>query len=297
MKIIGIDDEKCIKCCDCVEACNSYLFNSPSTKVGDKKKVNFKDALDRCERCGHCISVCPTNAIIYEDAEKPLEFEEAKNPISIINYEDMVKVLRSRRSVRRFEQKSVPKEEIDAVLDAMRYAPSASNAQSWEYVVLTDLNKINELKTSVIEMMRLARKALKVGKLFKVFLPKNLKEEVSDPGVKCSLDNNIELYEKGVDPIFYGAPVVIITYAPEYGSMAGPDAGIALTYGMLAAQARGLGTCWIGFAQEALRRSKKNRKAYNIPKGMNVNGVLILGYPAIKYRRVPPREPLKVRWN
>ncbi len=208
-----------------------------------------------------------------------------------------MKVLRSRRSIRRFEQKSVPKEDIEAVLEAMRYAPSASNAQSWEYIVLTDSKMINDLITRAINIMRLARKALKVSKLIKPFLPKNLKDQVNNPGVKRSLDKNIKSYEKGDDPIFYGAPVVIIIYAPEYGSMSGPDAGIALTYGMLAAQSRGLGTCWIGIAQEALRRSKKNRKVYNIPKSMNVNGVLIMGYPEIKYRKVPPREPLKVRWD
>ena len=79
MKIIGIDDEKCIKCCDCVEACNSYLFNSPSTKVGDKKRVIFKDEFDNCEGCGQCISVCPSNALIFEDADDPCEYEEVKN--------------------------------------------------------------------------------------------------------------------------------------------------------------------------------------------------------------------------
>ena len=68
MKIIGIDDEKCIKCCDCVNACNNYLFTSPPTEVGDKKKVYFKDIFDRCEGCGQCISICSSNAIIFDDA-------------------------------------------------------------------------------------------------------------------------------------------------------------------------------------------------------------------------------------
>jgi len=79
VKIIGIDDEKCIKCCDCVKACNSHLFISPPTEAGDKKKVYFKDVFDRCEGCGHCISVCPLNAIIFEDADDPCEYEEVKN--------------------------------------------------------------------------------------------------------------------------------------------------------------------------------------------------------------------------
>lgn len=67
LKIIGIDNEKCIKCCDCVKTCISNLFNSPPTKPGDKKRVYFEDIYDRCEKCGQCISICPTNAIIYEE--------------------------------------------------------------------------------------------------------------------------------------------------------------------------------------------------------------------------------------
>jgi nitroreductase len=42
--------------------------------------------------------------------------------------------------------------------------------------------------------------------------------------------------------------------------MAGADIGIVLAHLMLAATTKGLGTCWIGFAQEALNSSKKNKQ-------------------------------------
>ena len=65
---------------------------------------------------------------------------------------------------------------------------------------------------------------------------------------------------------------------------------------MLAAQSLGLGTCWIGFAQRRLQNLSKLRKHFNIPKGFNVRGVLILGDPAIQYQRGPPRRELRVNW-
>ncbi|MBD3342244.1 MAG: 4Fe-4S dicluster domain-containing protein [Candidatus Lokiarchaeota archaeon] len=299
MKINGINEETCIKCASCVEDCPSHLFHSLPTKIGDKKKVIFEDPYGECIVCGHCIAVCPTEAILFEGAEEPKEFEGVKDPSSIVSYDSMIKVLRSNRSIRQYKSDSVPKKEIQAVLDAIRYAPSARNARSWKYLILTDKDKIDDLKNRTIKLLSLLRKMLKIGKYIKFLLPKDLKEQVKDPATKQGLDKLLDKSEQGEDLIFYNAPMVVILYAPSDLSdfLSGNDAGIAFTYGMMAAQARGLGTCWIGFAQAALNRSKKNKKAFDIPKDMNITGVMTLGYPDVKYHRLPPRNPLNVRWN
>lgn len=296
MRVTGINDEKCIKCRDCVKECPNDLYISPSTKTGEHRKVFFEDPYNRCNRCGHCVAICPTDAIIYEKGDPSYEFEGADKPEIMVDYDTAVKILRSRRSIRRYKKEPLPREDIEAVLEAMRYAPSASNKQSWEYLVLNTPEAIGKLREGVVGLMKLARKLLKIVKFIKPIIPKSLKERALDPGTKVDLDNFFLEMENGEDPVFYNAPTVIITYAPVYGHMAGNDAGIALTYGMLAAQARGLGTCWIGFAQEALLRNKKLRQYFNIPKDRTVNGVLILGYPAVKFKRAPPREPLKITW-
>jgi nitroreductase/NAD-dependent dihydropyrimidine dehydrogenase PreA subunit len=297
MKIKGIDDEKCIKCVECVKECPSHLFIKPETPLGEKRHILFEDPYNTCIECGHCLAICPTAAVLYEDAEKTIEFEDVSTPSSIVNYDDLIKILRSRRAIRRYESKPVPKEEISAVIDAMRYAPSARNAQSWGFIVLTDKEKIDRLKNEVIKMMVLLRKLVKYRKLLSLFFPKDLRKYINDPSTKRGLDDFFDNIEKGVDEIFYNAPVIIILYSPDNAGFAGNDAGIAFTYGMLAAQARNLGSCWIGYAQEVLRRYKKNRKWLEIPDNMNAYGVLIIGYPAVKYYRVPPRESLKIKWN
>lgn len=299
MKITGIDKEKCIKCEACVKDCPMFLFHAPETPAGEKKKIIFRDQYDTCITCGHCISVCPTDAILYEEAEKALEFEAAKKHNLLLNYDDLLKLLRSNRSVRQYKSKPVPKEDLEAILEAMRYAPSASNSQAWHYLVLTDPNKINRIRKATLKLLKTLKKLIKLVKPVSFLLPKNLKEQVKDPSRLVSLDNFIDRFHEGEDTVFFGAPVLLICYAPIYGGkiMAGEDAGIALTYGRLAAQARGIGSCWIGFALSTLSRSKKLRKWLNIPKNMQVTGVMILGYPAVKYQRVPPREPLNVRWS
>ena len=49
---------------------------------------------------------------------------------------DVEAAVRSRRSIRAFLDKPVPRETIDAILDAARYAPSGSNFQPWQVHVV-----------------------------------------------------------------------------------------------------------------------------------------------------------------
>ena len=50
----------------------------------------------------------------------------------------LVDVVLSRRSIRRYEQKEIPKDVLDKILDAARQAPSAANKQPWHFIVVTD---------------------------------------------------------------------------------------------------------------------------------------------------------------
>ena len=46
--------------------------------------------------------------------------------------------LRERRSAHRFTAAPVDQEQLDAILEAGRWAPSATNSQPWDFVVVTD---------------------------------------------------------------------------------------------------------------------------------------------------------------
>jgi len=298
MKIVGINDEKCIKCLACM-VCPAKLFIKPPTKTGEKRRIPFEDPYNRCIECGHCLSICPTDAVIFTDPEGPIQFEEIKNLSSLIDYEKLMKVLRSRRSIRKYNDKMVSEEDIKAVLEAMRYAPTARNAQEINYIVINDPEKIVKLRSAVENLWQKLLKLLNKARKIKFLLPKSLKKYVTDPSHRMSIENHLKRASEGIDDVFYGAPVVIILYVPPGLSkiMAGNDAGNAVTYGMLAAQARGLGTCWIGYAIEAINRFKENKEWLNIPKKNIVTGVFIIGYPTVQYHKVPPRKAQIVDWN
>lgn len=51
---------------------------------------------------------------------------------------DAIEALKGRRSVRVYDDRPVPKETIEEIIDTARLAPTANNVQPWEFVVITD---------------------------------------------------------------------------------------------------------------------------------------------------------------
>ncbi|MBN1677127.1 MAG: nitroreductase family protein [Candidatus Thermoplasmatota archaeon] len=58
---------------------------------------------------------------------------------------DVRTVISARRSIRRYEKKPLPAELLEELLESARQAPSASNAQRWSMVVVTDDEKKQRL--------------------------------------------------------------------------------------------------------------------------------------------------------
>ena len=294
LKILGINYERCIKCEKCISSCSPRLFSVEKKEM--EKKIIFHDPYRFCFRCGHCLAVCPTEAINYEGSEPTYEFKEAEDPSELLSYEELLKLTRARRSIRVYKDKSVPKEIIEKVLEVMKYAPSASNRQNQRFLVITDKEKISWLSDEVSNLMKLSKRLLPLKYIIAPFISPSLRRRLKSPRTKKNLENFFERQKSGEDRIFFEAPVVVILSAPPYSKMTGPDAGISITHGMFAAQSLGLGTCWIGFAQEYLTRFKKIRRKIGIPKNHNVYGVFTLGYPDIKFVRAPPRRERKIDW-
>lgn len=288
MRVIQVEIDKCTSCDECIEECPRSLF-----RMDERGRPPRHDDPKRyCMGCGHCIAVCPSNAIIYKyDSDGSSIPEFSKVP-----YGSALSHLASRRSVRRYKKTPVPKEDIEAVLEAIRYAPSGSNNRSWNFIVITNPAKIRFLAEQTISAFKLMRKMLSLKWLFRLFLPGKLKERLKGTAAEDGIDYVVGDFERGKDRILFNAPCVIIIHSPSYGHIAGIDAGIVVTQGMLAAQARGLGTCWIGFLIEVTFFNRKLRKWLGIPPDERVWGVFTLGYPAVTYYRVPPRDKLRVRW-
>ena len=158
MIIEGIDYNKCIDCGECVKVCPQILYFESRDKKEDR--FYFKDSYNLCVKCGHCIALCPKEAILYKDAEDAFNFEGTKKLEEIVPYEDLMKIIRMRRSMRVFKKESVPKEKIEKIIEAMRYAPSASNRQNWRYTVITNKEEIEYLRNENFKFFKMAKRTL-----------------------------------------------------------------------------------------------------------------------------------------
>jgi nitroreductase len=58
---------------------------------------------------------------------------------------EFYEVIKNRRSIREFEDKAIPQEVLERILDAGLKAPSSNHQRSWELIVYTDKDKIKEL--------------------------------------------------------------------------------------------------------------------------------------------------------
>ena len=63
---------------------------------------------------------------------------------------DIVDHILQRRSIRKFTDAPVPRERIDALLQAAMAAPSASNRRPWEFIVVTEPTQLRQLRTHLV---------------------------------------------------------------------------------------------------------------------------------------------------
>lgn len=60
---------------------------------------------------------------------------------------DVSEAIRTKRAVRQFSDKAVPKEDIMAVVNAGRRAQSSKNTQPWQFIAITDKETLKKLST------------------------------------------------------------------------------------------------------------------------------------------------------
>jgi len=59
---------------------------------------------------------------------------------------ELLNIIKSRRSVRRFKDEKIPKERLMKILEAGIWAPSGSNIQPWEFILVTGNDTIEKIK-------------------------------------------------------------------------------------------------------------------------------------------------------
>ncbi|MFC2014349.1 nitroreductase family protein, partial [Chloroflexota bacterium] len=186
--------------------------------------------------------------------------------------DQLVELVRKRRSIRRFKPDPVPAEYIGKILEAARWAMSGANGQPWEFIVVTNQDTKNKISEADNEQVKLSI-ALEMSRV----------REMRQPAFRDIPD---VIPNQGLND----APVIIILCADPRTAQASQlnrlcdrrwvvDENMATTAQIihLAAAAIGLGSRWItvNWLSEQLIKS-----ILGIPPIIRIFSMIPIGYPA-----------------
>lgn len=155
---------------------------------------------------------------------------------------ETLNILKERRSIRDYKAQQIKGEELDAILEAGVYAPSAMGKQSATIVVVQDKETIAELSRLNAEIM---------GK-------------------------------PGIDLFYGAPTVLVVLADPTASNTVNTDHDGALVMGNLmnAAWSLGIGSCWVNRAKETFEKpeGKALLKKWGLPETLIGIGNCVLGY-------------------
>lgn len=177
----------------------------------------------------------------------------------------VIQQLKDRRSVRVFQDKPIPSEEVSAILDAAVNAPTAGNQQLYTIINVTDPGLKAQLAESCDHQPFIAKAPLVL-----VFC------------ADCRKWYNA-FSEYGCEPRKPGVGDLMLAVS---------DTNIAAQNAVVAAQSLGIGSCYIG---DIMENAEQQRKLLSLPEYVFPAAMLVFGYPDAGQleRPKPPRSDMR----
>lgn len=167
-------------------------------------------------------------------------------------------LIKSRQSVRKYQDKPVERAKIEKIIEAVHLAPSACNSQPWRIIIVDEPVLKNEVAKATFS------KTINFNRF-----------TVEAPVIAVLVIEKAKLIAQ------IGGSIKDMEY-PKI------DIGIAAAHFCLQAEELGLGTCMIGWFDE-----KKIRQLLKIPEKRRIGLLIALGYPPEDYKlRKKIRKPL-----
>jgi nitroreductase len=166
--------------------------------------------------------------------------------------------IRARRSIRSYIPQQIKDEELNTIIEAGLYAPSAMNQQSWHFTVVQNKDIIAQMAQDIKEQLG--------------------RDEKFNP--------------------FYNAPTLIIISGDEKAIAPHADCAAAAQNIMIAAQSLNIGSCWVNMIKRLFMGRNENqwRQDLVIPEGFIPLYSVILGYRADDNAKTPPRKENAVNY-
>lgn len=263
--MIEIDEKKCVGCGLCAKDC-------PAAKISvhDGKAVYTPE----CIQCGHCVAVCPKGAVSILEYDMA-DVEEYDAETFSVAPENFLHAVKFRRSIRNFRDKKVEKDCMEQILQAGRYTATAKNRQACRFIVIQEeLDQFKDLLWDQVPEMveKMKAEMPHYAALFK-FMHRRRSRHPEDDG------------------LFFNTPACIMIAADN-----ALDGGLAAANIENMAVAKGLGVLYSGYLTRIIKACPELEEWLGIPDTPLVCCMLI-GYPAVSYKRTAPRKKADIVWR
>lgn len=263
--MIEINKELCIGCGACVKDCPGHVIRLVEGKAQTRRS---------CIQCGHCVAICPTSAVSIPEYDME-EVEEYDKDTFTIEPENFLHAVKFRRSIRNFKEQPIEKDKLKRIMDAGRYTATAKNLQECRFILLQDeFETFKELvwteMPNILEVM---------------------KETAPDyvRGFEYFYERHKRYPEE--DYFFFNTTsfLVIASRNPL-------DGGLAAANIENMAAAEGAGALYSGYMMRVIESSTMLKEWLGITE-MPVSCCMLLGYPAVSYKRTAPHKKSEVVWR
>jgi len=182
---------------------------------------------------------------------------------------EVLKAMKNRRSIRQYKSEQIGDAELQAIMEAAIYAPSAMNQQKWHFTVIQNRKTLDKIADIINQNL------LKSGIEFFV-------ERAKSPGFN----------------VFHHAPTVVIVTADEKAHFVEFDCGAAAENIIVAAESLNISSCVIGMSGALFESENAGeiKKKLGIPEGYKFIISIALGYKDIENPPIPPKNKKVIKY-
>ena len=179
--------------------------------------------------------------------------KEINNPV--------IKAIKKRRSCRDFEQKPIPKDILNTIIEAGNQAPFVADMgfQPWRFVVVENPDFKQKLVQTTYPIWKKSME--------------NMKEALPE-----IYNSAMKVYDEMPEPkdlVYYSAPAIVFVIGPKSHAT---DCALACENIMIAATSLGLGSCYVGFGS-MVTANPEVKSAFELKDNERIFGPILLGYP------------------